>query len=281
MFADRSKSPLKQWHVEDVARSERIRSISPPKAQDVPTENRTGANARCVLVVGDDRAMQNTIADYFIENNMPTRSVADRHDLKRLLSMRHASAVILDLSAWQGCGLALIQEIRSTSDIPIILMSTRGHDEIDCIIGLELGADGYVAKPPSLRELLARSRAILRRYEMAATSQMRDPERAGYRFNGWTLDSRFRLLRDPYSNPVSLTKREYGLLLAFLKAPGRPLTRESLLQATRVHEDIFDRSVDVQILRLRRKLQVDSSASPLIETARGVGYVFVGTVEPL
>jgi len=107
----------------------------------------------------------------------------------------------------------------------------------------------------------------------------RDPERGGYRFNGWTLERRGRKLLDANGSPVALSKGEYALLLAFLEAPQRPLTREHLLQATRVHEDIFDRSIDVQVLRLRRKLETDPSAPRIIQTERGVGYVFALPVE--
>jgi len=153
------------------------------------------------------------------------------------------------------------------------------------VVGLELGADDYVTKPFSLRELLARARAVLRR--RAASAQVsepekgREPERGRCRFGGWQLDRRLRRLTDAESRPVSLTKGEYALLVAFLDAPQRPLTREHLLQATRVHEDVFDRSIDVQVLRLRRKLETDPSAPRVIQTERGIGYVFALPVETL
>jgi DNA-binding response OmpR family regulator len=115
---------------------------------------------------------------------------------------------------------------------------------------------------------------------MGRAARARDPERGGYRFNGWKLERRGRKLLDADERPVPLSKGEYALLLAFLEAPQRPLTREHLLQATRVHEDIFDRSIDVQVLRLRRKLETDPSAPRVIQTERGVGYVFALPVEP-
>jgi DNA-binding response OmpR family regulator len=115
---------------------------------------------------------------------------------------------------------------------------------------------------------------------MGRAARASDPERGGYRFNGWALHRRGRKLVDPNAVAVPLSKGEYALLLAFLEAPQRPLTREYLLQATRVHEDIFDRSIDVQVLRLRRKLEVDPSAPRVIQTERGIGYVFALTVEP-
>jgi two-component system OmpR family response regulator len=115
---------------------------------------------------------------------------------------------------------------------------------------------------------------------MGRVARARDPERGGYRFGGWLLERRGRRILDPDANPVALSKGEYTLLLAFLEAPQRPLSREHLLQATRIHEDIFDRSIDVQVLRLRRKLEIDSSAPRVIRTERGVGYIFALPVEP-
>src|SRR5262249_33674912 len=151
-------------------------------------------------------------------------------------------------------------------------------DEVDRIVGLELGADDYVARP-SPRELLARSRAILRRREMARAARTRDPERGGYRFGRWRLERRGRKLFYPHERHVPLSKGEYALLWAFLESPQRSLSREYLLQATRIHEDIFDRSIDAQVLRLRRKLEADRSAPRVIQTERCVGYIFALPVE--
>jgi DNA-binding response OmpR family regulator len=159
---------------------------------------------------------------------------------------------------------------------------TTGHrrDEIDRVVGLELGADDYVTKPFGLRELLARIRAVLRRQETGRATLQKAPERGVFRFGDWQLDRRLRRLTGSDGMPVALTKGEYALLVAFLDAPQRPLTREYLLQATRMHEDVFDRSIDVQVLRLRRKLETDPSAPRVIQTERGVGYVFALPVEP-
>jgi len=158
---------------------------------------------------------------------------------------------------------------------------TTGHrlDEIDRVVGLELGADDYVTKPFGLRELLARVRAVLRRHELGRLARAREPQRGGYKFGGWRLEREARRLLAPDGGPVTLTKGEYALLVAFLESPRRTLSREQLLQATRVHEDIFDRSIDVQVLRLRRKLETDASAPRVIQTERGVGYRFDMPVE--
>jgi DNA-binding response OmpR family regulator len=175
--------------------------------------------------------------------------------------------------------LDLLREVRLSSDVPVIIITGHRRDDIDRVVGLELGADDYLTKPFNLRELLARVRAVLRRFDVGRAAPARDPERGRFRFSGWQLDRRIRQLTDPAGAPVALTKGEYAMLLAFLEAPQRPLSREHLLQATRVHEDVFDRSIDVQILRLRRKLERDPSAPRVIRTERGVGYVFAVPVE--
>jgi DNA-binding response OmpR family regulator len=189
------------------------------------------------------------------------------------------SAIILDPHLSQDNGLDLLREIRSSSDVPVIILTGRARDEVDCVVGFELGADDYLTKPFGIRELYARFRAVLRRRVSGSSLRNRDVERGGHKFGGWRLDSRSRRLIDPRERPIALSKGEYALLLAFLDAPERPLSREYLLQATRLHEDIFDRSVDVQVLRLRRKLEVDPKAPRVIRTERGVGYVFAIPVE--
>ena len=207
-------------------------------------------------------------------------AASNRAELLRHLEKTRPSLIILDLRLGQDDGLDLLREIRSHSDVPVIIATGHRPNEIDRIVGLELGADDYVIKPFSLRELLARVRAVLRRQKMGRAACARDPERGGYRFNGWKLERRGRKLIDANGAPVPLSKGEFALLLAFLEAPQRPLTREHLLRATRVHEDVFDRSIDVQVLRLRRKLETDPSAPGVIQTERGVGYVFAMPVEP-
>ena len=202
------------------------------------------------------------ISDYFGQHGMQTVLAAERAAVTRQLADGETSAIILDLHLGQDDGLDLLREIRSGSDVPVIIMTGRSHDVVDCIVGLELGADDYLTKPFGVRELYARIRAVLRRHENGRRLRARDVERGGYKFGGWLLNCRTRRLLDPKGQPVCLSKSEYGLLLAFLEAPERPLSREHLLQATRLHEDIFDRSIDVQVLRLRRKLEADP-ASPI------------------
>ena len=233
-----------------------------------------------IIIVDDDPALRRLVTSYLEDHNIPARSASNRTELKHHLEGKHPSLIILDLRLGQEDGLDLLREIRSHSDVPVIITTGHRTDEIDRIVGLELGADDYIIKPFGLRELLARVRAVLRRQEMGRVARARNPERGGYRFNGWQLERRGRRLIDPNETPVLLSKGEYALLLAFLEAPQRPLTREHLLQATRVHEDIFDRSIDVQVLRLRRKLEINPSAPRAIQTERGVGYIFTLPVEP-
>ena len=234
-----------------------------------------------ICIVEDDPVMLRMVGDYLEQHNMRVNSASGRQEMARLFAAGEPDLVVLDLRLDQEDGLDLLREIRTRSDIPVIITTGDRRDEIDRVVGLELGADDYVTKPFSLRELLARIRAVLRRQEAGRATSPRDAERGRYRFGGWQLDPRNRRLTDPSGTEVPLTKGEYALLTAFLDAPQRPLSREQLLQATRVHEDIFDRSIDVQILRLRRKLETNPSAPQIIRTERGVGYVFTLPVERL
>jgi two-component system, OmpR family, response regulator len=234
-----------------------------------------------IFIVEDDPVMLRMVGDYLEQHNMRVVSASGRREMAQHFAVREPDLVILDLRLGQEEGFDLLREIRSRSDVPVIITTGDRRDEIDRVVGLELGADDYLTKPFSLRELLARIRAVLRRQEAGRAAVQREPERGRCRFGGWQLDRRTRRLSDPSGGQVALTKGEYALLTAFLDAPQRPLSREQLLQATRVHEDIFDRSIDVQILRLRRKLELDPSAPQIIQTERGVGYVFALPVETL
>ena len=233
-----------------------------------------------IVVADDDTSLRQMVMRYLEDHNLPTKAASNRAELCRQLIGTLPSLIILDLRFGQDDGLALLRDIRSRSDVPLIITTSHHPDEIDRVVGLELGADDYIAKPFSLRELHARIRAVLRRQNWGRTRRARDPERGGYRFDGWRLDRRGRRLVDRNEKPVRLSKSEYALLLAFLEAPQRPLTREHLLQATRIHEDVFDRSIDVQVLRLRRKLEINPGVPRVIQTVRGVGYVFGLSVEP-
>jgi two-component system, OmpR family, response regulator len=240
----------------------------------------SGPPAR-ILLIDDDATVRRMLVNYLEEHNMGVISAWQRQDVVRQFAAGEPGLVILDLGLGQEYGLDLLCEIRSRSNVPVILTTAYRREEIDRVVGLELGADDYVTKPFGLRELLARIRAVLRRRESGRIASQLEADCGRSRFGGWQLNRRVRRLTDPNGAPVALTKGEYALLIAFLDAPQRPLSREYLLQATRVHEDVFDRSVDVQILRLRLKLEADPSAPRIIQTERGVGYVFSLPVEPL
>ncbi len=233
----------------------------------------TEPHAARVLVVDDEPAMQRMIVNYLNEQNMRATAVSGRKGLLHTLAVREPDLVVLDLHLGEDDGLDLLRELRSKSIVPVILITGHRRDEIDRVVGLELGADDYITKPFGLRELLARIRATLRRRNMDSLTPARRTEHR-YSFEGWQFDQRSRELRSPEGQSVPLTKGEFALLSAFVAAPHRSLSREHLLQATRLHEDVFDRSIDVQILRLRRKLEDDPRAPRFIRTQRGVGYVF-------
>jgi two-component system, OmpR family, response regulator len=228
-----------------------------------------------ILIINHDPAMRQAVSSYFSDHNCRTSCLSVWSELKCTGPL--PCLIIMDQPLGLHDGLKQLRSIRSKSDIPVIVIGNRA-DEVDSIVNLEVGADDYIVRP-SPRELLARARAILRRRQMSRATQLRRREGGGYRFDGWRLERRSRSLVDPNEAPVSLTKGEYALLLSFLEAPQRCLTRAHLVNATRAHEDVFDRSIDVQVLRLRRKLEVDPDAPRMIRTERGIGYVFAPAVE--
>ncbi|MGY3578907.1 response regulator [Bradyrhizobium sp. USDA 4504] len=248
-------------------------------AEPSATSNAAGRKSPTCLVVEDDSTMRHLVTSYLEDHDIRAVSTSRRDEVSGLMARSQPDLVVLDLRLGHDDGLDLLREIRAQSNVPIIITTGQRRDEIDRVVGLELGADDYITKPFGLRELLARIRAVLRRREAGQTNSPRDMEKGRYRFGDWQLDRRTRLLTNSGGEPIALTKGEYALLTAFLQAPLRPLSREHLLQATRIHEDVFDRSIDVQVLRLRRKLELDPGMPSIIRTERGVGYVFSLPVE--
>ena len=232
-----------------------------------------------VLVVDDDPAMRAMVADYLAEHSFRVSTAASGAEMAQVLSGGPVDLLLLDVRLTDADGMDLLRDLRMRSALPIIVISGHRREEVDRVVGLELGADDYLTKPFGMRELLARVRAVLRRVHAVKPSEQ-DKSRTRYSFADWELNLRTRRLTSPSGEDVPLTKGEFSLLAAFVASPQRVLSREQLLAASRVHDqEVFDRSIDVQILRLRRKLESDPSDPRLIRTERGVGYVFTAAVE--
>jgi len=235
-----------------------------------------------ILVVDDDPAMRQLVAGYLQENALRVTAVATGAEMAQALAERAIDLVVLDLRLADEDGMQLARRLREESAVPIIIVTGK-QDEADRVMGLELGADDYVLKPFSPRELLARIRAVLRRYQTAReVLPPKSEQRRAYRFAGWELNLGSRRLSSPEGNRVELSLGEFNLLQAFCAAPQRVLSREQLLDLSRLNgAEVYDRSVDVQVLRLRRKIEPDPARPQYIRTERGVGYVFGVPVEVL
>lgn len=238
------------------------------------------AKATCpsrILVVDDDPDLRALITSLLQANGY---AVAEARDGKRFWEALKVEPdlVILDIMLPGGqSGLDLCRELRKVSAVPIIMLTAKG-DEADRVVGLELGADDYLAKPFGSRELLARVRAVLRR-SAPSLNDVADVRRRKYLFEGWVLDPTRRELFNPDGVVIDLSAGEYELLVAFLVSPQRVLDREQLLDATRHGTDAgFDRTIDVQISRLRKKIDKSRQES-MIKTVRGAGYMFLPAVE--
>ena len=228
-----------------------------------------------VLAIDDDPAMRQLIADYLVENDVRVTTVATGEEMSRVLAEQAIDVIVLDLRLAGEDGMDLARKVRAESTIPIIMVTGK-KDEADRVMGLELGADDYITKPFSPRELLARVRAVLRRYKILQdVLPARDEKRRAYRFGGWELNLRTRRLTSPQGERIEITNGEFSLLQAFCAAPGRILSRDQLLELSRLNRaEVYDRSIDVQILRLRRKIEPDPSDPQYIKTERGAGYMF-------
>jgi two-component system, OmpR family, response regulator len=231
-----------------------------------------------VLVVDGDPAVRELIAGYMNDNDIRVSAAANGGEMTAALNALAINLIILEVRMPGDDGMQVARSIREQSTLPLIVVSQR-HDEADRVMALELGADDYLTKPFSCRELLARIRALLRRAGAFVSATGRRADVRAYRFDGWELNVGSRKLTSPAGQRVPLTKGEFSLLSAFLASPLRVMTREQLLESSRLYDDVYDRSVDVQILRLRRKIEVEPSLPKYIKTERGVGYVFSVPVE--
>jgi DNA-binding response OmpR family regulator len=235
-----------------------------------------------VLAIDDDPAMRQLVAEYLGKNDLQVTTVATGAEMAQALAERAIDLVVLDLRLASEDGMQLARRLREESEVPIIIVTGK-QDEADRVMGLELGADDYITKPFSERELLARIRAVLRRHRLARELlPSKTDRRRAYRFLGWEFNLGRRRLISPDGSSVELTLGEYNLLQAFCAAPQRVLSREQLLDLSRLNgAEVFDRSVDVQILRLRRKIEPDPARPQYIRTERGAGYVFSVAVQAL
>jgi two-component system OmpR family response regulator len=235
-----------------------------------------------ILIVDDDREIRDLLARFLVRHGLRTSTAADGREMKKALAERAIDLVVLDLMLPGEDGLSLCRGLRAGSDIPVIMLTAMG-EEVDRIVGLEMGADDYLAKPFSPRELLARIRAVLRRAPGSAAGIRAAAAGQGgrvVRFAGWRLDLDSRELLSPAGELVTLSGGEFALLAAFVTHPQRVLSRDQLLDLARGRDaQPFDRAIDVQVSRLRRKIEPDPGEPVLIRTVRGGGYLFSPAVE--
>ncbi|MFT3720649.1 response regulator [Pseudorhodoferax sp.] len=234
-----------------------------------------------VLVVDDDVAVRQLLREYLSANDLRVSEADSGKAMLDVLDREAIDLVLLDLRLPGEDGMQLARALRERAGIPIVLLTGKA-EEADRVMGLELGADDYVTKPFSPRELLARIRAVLRRYHAQAGLAAREDKRRAYRFEGWEFNLRTRRLTAADGRKLDLSNNEFSLLAAFCSAPQRVLSRDQLLQLSRLHNaEVYDRTVDVQVLRLRRKIEPDPFNPRLILTERGAGYLFNAHVETL
>ena len=231
-----------------------------------------------ILVVDDDNEIRSLLHEYLQKQGYRVTAVADGKGLRAAGATSHPDLIILDLMLPGEDGLTLCRDLRAKSEIPIIMLTARG-DETDRIVGLELGADDYIAKPFSPRELLARIKSVLRRAR-ALPENLKTDESGLFRFSGWTLDAATRNLTSPQGVVVALSGTDFRLLKIFVDHPSRVLTRDQLIDLMLSRDaGPYDRAIDVQVSRLRQRLGEDAKEPAIIKTVRGQGYVFAAHVE--
>ena len=227
-----------------------------------------------ILIVDDDAEIRKLLAVFLRESGYRVTVTSEGRRLPETVREAGIDLVVLDVMLPGANGFDLCRDLRASGDTPVIMLTAKGG-ETDRIVGLELGADDYLAKPFNPRELLARVKAVLRRYQSASTADK------GRRllFDGWAIDRQRRELRNPDGALIDLSAGEYDLLLTFAEAPQRILSRDHLLDVTRNRTAAgFDRTIDVQVSRLRRKLGATNETDGLIKTVRGAGYLFLPSV---
>ena len=230
-----------------------------------------------ILIVDDDSEISSLLADYLEKNGYRTSTAGDGKAMWKVLDERRIDLIVLDLNLPGDDGLTLCRNLRARSSIPVIMLTARA-EPVDRILGLEMGADDYLPKPFEPRELFARIRSVLRRTQ-AAPGPVQAPESQMLHFAGWTMDTTARHLVNPHGVVVALSGAEYRLLKIFLDHANRVLSRDQLLNMIAGRDaDPFDRSIDLQISRLRQKLGEDARSPQIIKTVRNEGYVLATAV---
>ncbi len=232
-----------------------------------------------ILIVDDDREIRDLLDKFLVKHGYRVTTAAEGREMKKVLEDSRIDLVVLDLMMPGEDGLTLCRNLRADSQLPVIMLTAMG-EETDRIVGLEMGADDYLAKPFNPRELLARIKAVLRR--SGAVPALREVKSATelYQFAGWSLDASRRELTGESGMMMPMSTGEFDLLLAFLEHPQRVLSRDQLLDLARGRDAVpFDRSIDVQVSRLRKKIEVDPKEPQLIKTVRGGGYMLTVKVE--
>lgn len=233
-----------------------------------------------ILIVDDDVEIRNLLREYFEKNGYRISLAADGRGLWAAFSVGQPDLVVLDLMLPGDDGFTLCRELRARSNVPVIMLTARG-DETDRIVGLELGADDYLAKPFNARELLARVKSVLRRVR-SLPENLRPAQVKGFHFAGWALDIATRNLTSPTGVVIALSGTEFRLLHTFLSHPNRVLTRDQLMDLMLSRDAApFDRAIDVQVSRLRHRLGEDAREPAIIKTVRSQGYVFAAHVEAM
>lgn len=230
-----------------------------------------------ILIVDDDKEIRTLLAEYLEKAGYRTLTATDGGAMRKILESARVDLIVLDLNLPGQDGLSLCQNLRTKSSLPVIMLTAR-DTAIDRIVGLEMGADDYLSKPFEPRELLARIRSVLRRTR-ALPPNLEAPSIARMHFGGWTLDLSNRHLINPDGIIVGLSGAEFRLLKVFLDHPNRVLNRDQLLNLTQGRDaDPFDRSIDIQVSRVRQRLNEDARAPQLIKTVRSEGYVLSAAV---
>ena len=247
-----------------------VSATSPEKISRPPTH---------VLVVDDDPSIRQTIVNYLSDYEIQVTALASGREIADVTAREMIDLLILDLKLPGEDGMDIARRIRADSNIPIIMLTGR-KEEADRVMALELGADDYLTKPFSPRELLARIRSLLRRSRAHETVADALAKIRAYRFAGWELNVRVRRLKSPQGDVIELRNAEFNLLAVFLASPQRVLTREQLLAMSHLHDDeVYNRAIDTQVGRLRKTFEEHGASQELIHTERGTGYVFAVPVE--